>query len=210
MPAGERGGPEILVTASASADEAASFYPKITDFGLAKRIQADSDLTSTGQTLGTPSYMAPEQAQGQAEVGIAADVYSLGAVFYTVLAGRPPFQAASVLETVRQVVEEDPVSLSRLNPTVDLDVETICAKCLHKDPQRRYESAAALADDLQRYLAGEPIQARLVSAVQRAWWRWCRRKPAAAASLLATAATLISLVVLTLVSARLSVSRERA
>ncbi len=162
---------------------------------MAKRIQADSDLTSTGQILGTPSYMAREQAQGQAEVGIAADVYSLGAVLYTVLAGRPPFQAASVLETVRQVVEEDPVSLSRLNPTVDLDVETICAKCLQKDPQRRYESAAALADDLQRYLAGEPIQARPVSAVQRAW-RWCRRKPAAAASLLATAATLIALVVL--------------
>jgi tetratricopeptide (TPR) repeat protein len=149
--------------------------PRVTDFGLAKRVEGDSSLTATGQVLGTPSYMPPEQAAGKAdEVGPLADVYSLGAVLYTLLVGRPPFQAATVIETLRQVMEREPVSPRQLNHAIDRDLDTICLKCLQKEPSRRYGSAAELADDLRRYLDGEPIKARPVGRLERGW-RWCRR-----------------------------------
>ena len=133
--------------------------PKITDFGLAKRIDSDDGQTESGQIMGSPSYMAPEQARGHSRnVGPAADVYALGAILYEMLTGRPPFKGETPMETVRQVIDDDPVTPSRLVPRVPRDLETICLKCLHKDPARRYESAQALADDLERYLDGEPIQ----------------------------------------------------
>jgi serine/threonine-protein kinase len=160
--------------------------PKITDFGLAKLLVGGGDVrTQTGSILGTPSYMAPEQAEGRnGAIGPAADVYALGAILYEMLAGRPPFRAATPLETVQQVLAQEPVSLRRLQPKVPLDLETICLKCLSKEPSRRYATAKALANDVRRYLQGEPIQARRTSVVERAW-RWCRRNPAVA-GLLAT------------------------
>ena len=133
--------------------------PKITDFGLAKRIDSDDGQTESGQIMGSPSYMAPEQARGDSRnVGPPADVYALGAILYEMLTGRPPFKGETPMETVRQVIDDDPVTPSRLVPRVPRDLETICLKCLHKDPARRYESAEALADDLERYLRGEPIR----------------------------------------------------
>jgi tetratricopeptide (TPR) repeat protein len=155
--------------------------PKIADFGLARRLGDDSGLTHSGATMGTPSYMAPEQAQGKSNmVGPAADVYALGAILYETLTGRPPFRAETATETERQVIAEEPVPPSRLNAKVPRDLETICLKCLHKDPKRRYVSAAALADDLRRFGEGRPIQARRIGPLERAW-RWCRRNPAGAA-----------------------------
>jgi serine/threonine-protein kinase len=151
--------------------------PLISDFGLAKRIDDDSDLTATGAVLGTPSYMAPEQAAGRIEdVGPLSDVYSLGAVLYCMLIGRPPFHAANVIETLKQVTDQDAVPLRQLNRSIDRDLETICLKCLEVEPYRRYASARALAADLDRYLSGEPVQARPVGRVERLH-RWCRRKP---------------------------------
>jgi serine/threonine-protein kinase len=138
--------------------------PRVTDFGLAKRVGAPgtpgrgSELTATGQVLGTPSYMAPEQAAGQINaVGPAADVYSLGALLYAALAGRPPFQAATSLETLQQVLEREPVALRQLNPGVPRDLETIVLKCLEKAVPRRYATAQALVEDLRRYLEGRPL-----------------------------------------------------
>ncbi len=129
--------------------------PKITDFGLAKRIDSNEGQTESGQIIGSPSYMAPEQARGQSrEVGPAADVYALGAILYEMLTGRPPFKGETPMETVQQVIDDDPVTPSRLVPRVPRDLETICLKCLHKDPVKRYGSAGALADDLSRYPAG--------------------------------------------------------
>ena len=134
--------------------------PKITDFGLAKRIDSDDGHTESGQIMGSPSYMAPEQAKGQSRnVGPAADVYALGAILYEMLTGRPPFKGETPIETIRQVVDDDPVAPSKLVPRVPRDLETISLKCLHKDPARRYPSAQALADDLYRYLHGQVIQA---------------------------------------------------
>ncbi len=156
--------------------------PRITDFGLAKRSDADSNLTQTGQILGTPSYMAPEQALGSPDVGPAADIYSLGAVLYACLTGRPPFQAARIVDTLRLVTESEPVAPRQLEPNVDRDLETICLKCLRKDPARRYESADDMAADLDRYLRDEPIMARPISAWERSW-RWARRRPAVIALL---------------------------
>jgi serine/threonine-protein kinase len=133
--------------------------PKVTDFGLAKLL-GDSSQTRTGDVMGTPSYMAPEQATGSKQVGPLADVYALGAILYECLTGRPPFLGASVLETLRQINEHDPVPPSRLNPAVPRDLEVICLKCLEKDQHHRYGSAKELADDLRRYLDGEPVSVR--------------------------------------------------
>src|SRR5439155_13404060 len=127
--------------------------PHVTDFGLAKRLTGDGALSLSGSIVGTPQYMSPEQAAGQrSAITTAADVYGLGAIFYATLTGRPPFQSDSVLETLEQVRERAPERLSLINHRVDRDLETICLKCLEKDPKRRYDSAAALADDLERYL----------------------------------------------------------
>jgi serine/threonine protein kinase len=154
--------------------------PKITDFGLAKRMDVSSSETRTEQIMGTPSYMAPEQAKGQSRhVGPATDVYALGAMLYRLLTGRPPFLAEAAIETVRQVAEDEPVPPRQVQPTVPVELETICLKCLQKQPAQRYESAAALADDLRRFLTNEPILAKPIP-----WWRrlakWSRRRPAAA------------------------------
>jgi serine/threonine-protein kinase len=155
--------------------------PKVADFGLAKRLDEATLHTASGAVLGTPSYMAPEQALGDSRrVGAAADVYALGAILYECLTGRPPFRAETRLETLRQVLNEEPVPPSWLNPGAARDLETICLKCLHKTPGRRYASAAALADDLQRFLAGESIVARRPSVWERAL-KGVRRRPAATA-----------------------------
>lgn len=173
-------------------------YPMVTDFGLAKRLEAADGLTASGDIIGTPSYMPPEQASGQAaQIGPAADVYSLGAILYCLVSGHPPFQAASVLDTLDQVVQREPVPLRHLNAAVDRDIDTITLKCLQKDPARRYGSAAELADELRRYLAGEPIHARPVGAVERTW-RWCKRKPVVAG--LAATAALLAVVVVSLLA----------
>jgi serine/threonine-protein kinase len=140
---------------------AADGTPKVTDFGLARRLDGDTGLTGTGTAVGTPSYMAPEQALGPLHaVGPAADVYALGAILYETLTGRPPFRAESAAETVQQVIARDPVPPSRLNHSVPRDLDTICLKCLRKDPGLRYGSAAGLADDLGGFLRGEAISAR--------------------------------------------------
>ena len=172
--------------------------PRVTDFGLAKRLENDSGLTASKEILGTPSYMAPEQAEGNHEqIGVASDVYSLGAVLYDLLTGRPVFRAATPVETLRLVIDTEPVSPRLLNPKVPRDLETICLKCLEKEPHRRYGSAEALADDSRRWLKGEPIKARPISLAARTW-RWCRRKPALAATgALALAAITAALVLLT-------------
>jgi eukaryotic-like serine/threonine-protein kinase len=151
--------------------------PKIADFGLAKRLDGDQGQTESGSILGSPSYMAPEQAEGNAKsVGITADVYALGAILYDLITGRPPFRAETAMRTMQQVIEVEPVAPSRLQPGLDSDLETICLTCLQKDPEKRYKSSEAMADDVRRYLEGKPILARPVSASERLW-RWCRRNP---------------------------------
>lgn len=165
--------------------------PRLTDFGLAKFLESGSGLTASGETMGTPSFMPPEQASGKSrEVGPRSDIYSLGAVLYTMLTGRPPFQAATAVETLRLVVECEPLPPHQLNPVLPRDLETICLTCLQKEPARRYASAQELADELQRFLDGQPIKARPVGALERAW-RWCRRNPAMAASLAAVFVSLL-------------------
>jgi WD40 repeat protein len=174
--------------------------PYVTDFGLAKRLRGDSSLTPSGDILGTPNYMAPEQAAGGKEaITTAADIYGLGAILYALLTGQPPFQADTVLATLRRVIDHDPEPPSRRSRGVDRDLETICLKCLHKDPQRRYASAEALARDLERWLTGEPIHARRIGGPERLW-KWAKRRPAIAALsgllLLFAAVGLIGIVVL--------------
>jgi tetratricopeptide (TPR) repeat protein len=172
---------------------AADGTPKLTDFGLAKRLDADSTLASWGAIVGTPSYMAPEQAGGvRKKVGPAADVYALGAVLYELLTGRPPFAADQPpLDTIMQVLTEEPVPPRRMVARVPRDLEVICLKCLRKEPHRRYASAEALADDLRRYAEHKPIQARPVGAGERLW-RWCQRKPVVAGLLAALLVVLVA------------------
>jgi eukaryotic-like serine/threonine-protein kinase len=166
--------------------------PRVADFGLAKRVEHDSGLTTSGQILGTPSYMPPEQASGNPDqVGERSDVYAMGAILYALLTGRPPFQAANPLDTIMQVTMQDPVSPRQLNQQISRDLETICLKCLEKDPARRYPSAQALADELQCVMNGEPIKARPVGKIGRGL-RWCRRNPSLAAALLATVVSLLA------------------
>ncbi len=142
--------------------------PKVTDFGLAKKVEGDSGLTRTGAVMGTPSYMPPEQALGQTErIGPASDIYSLGAILYCMLTGRPPFQAANVVETLKQVLENAPIPVRLLSPNVDTDLETVCMKCLEKNPGNRYETAIRFAEDLDRYLQGEAVHAKSLSLVKR-------------------------------------------
>jgi serine/threonine protein kinase/Tfp pilus assembly protein PilF len=153
--------------------------PKITDFGLAKQLRSNSQ-TESGMIMGTPNYMAPEQAEGRSrDVGPAADVYALGAILYELLTGRPPYVAESPMETVLLLFQAEPVPPSRLQPKVPRDLETICLKCLQREPRRRYASALALAADLRSFLAGEPIAARPPSAPERVW-KWACRRPALA------------------------------
>ena len=169
--------------------------PRITDFGLAKNVHADRGLTASGEVLGTPSYMSPEQAGGVNEqIGPATDIYALGAVLYALLTGRPPFQAPSVLQTLAQVLGQEPVPPRSLNQQIDRDLDTICLKALEKDIARRYPSAASFAAELERYLRGEPIVARPIGRVERAW-RWSRRNRGLAILGASTAILLLALAI---------------
>jgi hypothetical protein len=150
--------------------------PHITDFGLAKRVGGDSGMTQSGAIVGTPSYMAPEQAAARKDLSVAVDIYSLGAILYELLTGRPPFRGNTPLETVLQVLDREPSPPRSFNPTADHDLATICQKCLEKDPARRYESAAELAADLERWLRGEPVRARPVGVTAHLV-KWVRRRP---------------------------------
>jgi WD40 repeat protein len=184
--------------------------PKITDFGLAKQLDSQHGQTRSGAILGTPSYMAPEQAGGKKEIGPAADVYALGAILYECLTGRPPFRAETPLDTVLQVLSDEPVPPGRLVPKLPRDVETICLKCLQKEPAKRYGGADRLADDLEAYLDGRPIAARPVGRVERAW-RWCRRNQALAAAVVAVTLALVAgSVVSTAFGLRANVNAEQA
>ncbi|HTU92239.1 MAG TPA: serine/threonine-protein kinase, partial [Gemmataceae bacterium] len=165
--------------------------PLVTDFGLAKRVDADHSLTESGAIVGTPRYMAPEQAAGRKDLTVAVDVYSLGVVLYERLTGHTPFTGETVLELLRQAREEEPPRPSSVCPGMDRDLETICLKCLEKDPSKRYASAEALQDDLERWLRGEPIEARPVGQAERLW-RWCRRNPVVAGLSAGLAATLLA------------------
>jgi hypothetical protein len=155
--------------------------PKITDFGLAKRVEVGSGLTATGTVMGTPSYMAPEQAAGGAKhVGPPADVYALGAILYECLTGRPPFQGPTAVDVIRQVLNDEPIRPRLLAQAVPKDLERMWLKCLRTDPAQRYANAAALQDDLGRFLERQPILARPVSLPERLAM-WARRRPTAAA-----------------------------
>ncbi len=166
---------------------AADGTPKVTDFGLARRLEGDGGLTLRDAPVGTPSYMAPEQARGDSyTLGPATDVYALGAILYELLTGRPPFRAESGAATLQLVLADEPVPPARLNPGVPRDLQTICLKCLAKEPKRRYASARGLAEDLQRFLRGEPVLARPVGAAERAC-KWVRRRPALTGLLVAVA-----------------------
>ncbi len=181
--------------------------PHVTDFGLAKKLDRDSDLTLSGVVVGTPSYMAPEQASGRSrEVAPTTDVWGLGAILYHALSGRPPFQADESVETLRLVREGEPVPPRTLVPRLPRDLETICLKCLEKEPRRRYASAGELALELERFLRGEPIAARPITIAGRAW-RWCRRRPVVASL---SAAVVLALVAGTIVSNHFAIDSRRS
>ena len=168
----------VLLAACGLAGPSTNLTPKITDFGLAKKLDQQGQ-TQTGVIMGTPSYMAPEQAMGQKQVGPATDIYALGAILYECLTGRPPFKAATAFETLQQVVVDEAVSPAQLNAKVPRDLDTVCLKCLRKEPDKRYTSAMELADDLGRWQRGEPVLARPVGLSKRAA-KWARRRPAVA------------------------------
>ena len=173
--------PANVLVVEGAAESPESGILKITDFGLAKRLDVEKGQTESGVIVGTASYMAPEQAGGRVrEIGPTADVYALGAILYELLTGRPPFQGESPMETLLQVLAEDPLPPGRLLPRLPRDLESICLKCLEKAPPRRYATALNLAEDLSRFLAGEPVRARPANAWDRAW-KWGRRRPAIAA-----------------------------
>ncbi|MFO0818348.1 MAG: WD40 repeat domain-containing serine/threonine protein kinase [Pirellulales bacterium] len=176
--------------------------PKITDFGLAKQLAADHAATASGMLLGTPQYMAPEQAKGQASrIGPAADIYALGVILYELLTGRPPLQASNLHQLLRDICEREPVTPRSVKQSVPIDLETVCMKCLRKCPTERYTTAAELADDLQRYLCDEPILARPISGLARTW-RWCRRNPWIAGPSFALAMLLVTVTVVAVVVTR--------
>src|SRR5262245_4679968 len=165
--------------------------PHVTDFGLARKIEAEGGPTQSGAVVGTPEYMAPEQATAQKTLTTATDVHGLGSLLYALLTGRPPFRGDTALETLGQVVAADPAPPHTLNPCVDRDLETICLKCLQKEPHRRYGSVEALVEDIERWLHGEPVRARPVGKVERAL-KWMRRRPALAALLVVSALAVLA------------------
>ena len=185
--------------------DAKSSRALVTDFGLAKLAEHDGGLTRDGEVMGTPQYMSPEQARDSAGVTVRSDVYAIGATLYHMLTARPVFQAATVWETLQQVIDRQPVAPRQLNPAIDLDLETICMKCLEKEPERRYQSAGELTEELTRYLNHEPILARPVSTFGRIW-RWSRRNRMIAASALAA----VMCLVVALVSVSVSLIHTRA
>jgi len=196
-PRAAKSGPDDRSALVASSEfRVSNFSPKVSDFGLAKRLgdSGNPDGTKTGAVMGTPSYIAPEQASGKTrDVGTGVDVYSLGAILYELLTGRPPFLGETPLDTVLQVLHDDPVPPKRLQPTIPRDLETICLKCLHKNPSKRYASADLLADDLRRFLTGEPIRARPLSSWGRSV-KWAKRHPSLAVLGAVTVAATVALV----------------
>lgn len=182
--------------------------PKVTDFGLVKRLEGEEvdGQTQTGTIMGTPHYMAPEQAAGLPTINHSADIWAMGAILYALFTGRPAFVGATTMDTLVQLQSKEPVPPTQLIPNLPKDLETICLKCLHKDPNGRYESADALADDLTRYLNGEPILARPVGRVERTW-RWCRRNPVIAGL---TTAVVVAMVAGTLVSTIFGIRASQA
>jgi serine/threonine protein kinase len=201
------GSKETMTGAAALVGE---FYgaPKIADFGLAKRVEEDTGATRTGAILGTPNYMSPEQAEGRSkEVGPLADQYALGAMLYELLTGRPPFRGTTVMETIEQVRKQEPVPPSRLQPSVPRDLETICLKALQKEPEKRYLTCGLFAEDLRRFVAGEPIMARPIGNAERLW-RWCKRNPRVAAMTATIFVLLVAGVIGSTISA-VTISRQK-